>query len=116
MSVPLFPLVFMAIVGWLLLVAALEARVSWVYGRNPDLQGRPRFFTRYDGMTGKIRLGASPSEVLNSLGFLYSGRHRDIGDPLLSTLIWTARVLLPTVMLMMIFLFATELTTGSAAQ
>ncbi len=112
----LVPVVLLAVLAWNLLITALEVRVSWVYGRNPSLQGRPRFFTRYDGMTGKTRLGVSPDGLLSSFGFLYSGRHRDIGDPLLSALVWTSRVLLPSVMLMMIFLFATELTAGSAAQ
>jgi len=112
----LVPLVFVSLIAWLLLIAVLEARVSWIYGRNPSLQGRPRFFTRYDGMSGQTRLGATPGDALQSIGFLYSGRHRDIGDPLLSALVWTSRVMLPTVMLMMIFLFATELTAGSAAQ
>ncbi len=100
---------FLVMIVYLLSVLAMSLRLSLVYRRDPARVGRPRFMAEW--ARGSL-LPRMPS-MIDSMGFLFSRRHRDFSDPMLSTLVWTVRLLLPAALSMMVLLVIQS--AGSAA-
>jgi len=100
---------FLVMIAYLLSVAAISLRLNLLYRRDPARVGRPRFMAEWVRGSFLPRL----PNMIDSTGFLLSGRHRDFSDPMLSTLVWTVRLLLPAALSMMVLLVIQS--AGSAA-